>query len=303
MNFGPHTEEPDAFRIMDHALEHGIQFFDTANVYGRTAGRGATERIVGNWFAQGGKRREQVVLATKVYGRMDDGPNDARLSARHIRLACEESLQRLHTDFIDVYQMHHIDRDTPWDEVWQAMDQLVRQGKVLYVGSSNFAGWQIAQACERATQRGSLGLVSEQSLYNLNARTVELEVIPACRSYGLGLLPWSPLGSGLLGGVLDKREQGRRVSDFVKERLERDRPRIEAYETLCAELGQAPGEVALAWLLHNPVVTAPIIGPRTLDQLESALKATELRLARETLQRLDKLFPGPGGEAPEAYAW
>jgi aryl-alcohol dehydrogenase-like predicted oxidoreductase len=303
MNFGPNTEERDAFAIMDHALEQNIQFFDSANVYGRSAGRGATERIVGNWFAQGGKRREQVVLATKVYGRMGEGPNDARLSARHIRLACEESLQRLRTDFIDVYQMHHIDRDTPWDEIWQAMELLVQQGKVLYVGSSNFAGWQLAQACEKARERGLLGLVSEQSLYNLNARTIELEVIPACKSYGLALLPWSPLASGLLGGMLKKGDHDRRASAFVKERLERARSRIEAYEQLCAELGQPPGEVALAWLLHQPAVTAPIIGPRTLDQLTSAIRATELELDKSTLERLDAIFPGPGGEAPEAYAW
>jgi aryl-alcohol dehydrogenase-like predicted oxidoreductase len=303
MNFGPHTEERDAFAIMDHALEQGIQFFDTANVYGQSAGRGATERIVGNWLAQGGGRREQVVLATKVYGRMTDSPNDARLSARNIKLACEQSLKRLRTDFIDLYQMHHIDRDTPWDEIWQAMDQLVQQGKVIYVGSSNFAGWHLAQACESAKQRGLLGLVSEQSLYNLNARTIELEVIPACQSYGLALLPWSPLASGLLGGVLQKSNGKRRDAEFVKERLGRSRARIEAYEKLCAELGQPPGEVALAWLLHNPAVTAPIIGPRTLDQLQSAIRATELTLDDNTLKRLDEIFPGPGGAAPEAYAW
>lgn len=303
MNFGPHTSQEDAFTIMDHALEHGVQFFDTANVYGRSAGRGATERIVGNFFAQGGARRERVVLATKVYGRMGDGPNDARLSARHVKLACEASLRRLQTDFIDLYQMHHVDRDTPWDEIWQAMEQLAREGKVLYIGSSNFAGFHLARACETAKQRGFLGLVSEQSLYNLNARSIELEVIPACREYGLGLLPWSPLASGLLGGVLDKTDQGRRASDFVKQRIEKFRPRVEAYEKLCDELGQAPGEVALAWLLRNPVVSAPIIGPRTLEQLDSALRATELELDDETLNRLDEIFPGPGGEAPEAYAW
>ena len=243
------------------------------------------------------------VLATKVYGRMGDGPNDAKLSARHIKLACEDSLRRLQTDFIDIYQMHHIDRDTPWDEVWQAMEQLVREGKVLYVGSSNFAGFHIAQACERARQRNFLGLVSEQSLYNLNARTIELEVIPACERYGLGLLPWSPLGGGLLGGVLKKAEEGRRASEFVQTRIERFRPRLEAYEKFCAEIDQPPGEVALAWLLHQSAVTAPIIGPRDMAQLDSAIRATEMELGTETLTRLDEIFPGPGGAAPEAYAW
>lgn len=303
MNFGPFTTEPDSFRIMDHALDGGVQFFDTANVYGRTAGVGATERIVGNWFALGDGRREKVVLATKVYGRMADGPNDARLSARHIRQACEESLKRLNTDWIDVYQMHHVDRDAPWDEVWQAMEQLVRDGKVLYVGSSNFGGWQIAQACEAARARHFLGLVSEQSLYNLNARTVELEVLPACRAYGLGVLPWSPLGAGLLGGALAKVSEGRRASDFVKERVEKHRAKLEAYEALCRELGQPPGEVAIAWLLANADVTAPIIGPRTHEQFDSALRATSLKLDDATRKALDEIFPGPGGEAPEAYAW
>ena len=224
------------------------------------------------------------------------------LSARHIRLAAEESLKRLKTEWIDLYQMHHIDRDTPWDEVWQALELLVKQGKVLYVGTSNFAGWHIAQANEAARKRGFLGLVSEQSLYHLNARTVELEVIPACREYGLGLLPWSPLGGGLLGGVLAKQEAGRRADNAVQERLAKVRPKIEAYEALCKEIGQGPGEVALAWLLQNPIVTAPIIGPRTLEQLESALKALPLKLESEVLKKLVHIFP-PTGEAPESYVW
>ncbi len=303
MNFGPNTTERDSFSIMDRALQEGVQFFDTANVYGGTAGSGATERIVGNWFAQGNQRREQVVLATKVYGRAGDGVNDAKLSARHIRHACEQSLKRLQTDYIDLYQMHHIDRETPWDEIWQAMDLLVQQGKVIYVGSSNFAGWNIAQANETARRRGTLGLVSEQSLYHLNARTIELEVIPACREYGLGLLPWSPLGGGILGGMLGKAEQsGRRAQKFAQERLDKARPRIEAYERLCNELGHPPGDVAIAWLLHNPIVTAPIIGPRTMEQLESALRAVSLKLSADALKKLDQIFP-PTGEAPESYAW
>jgi aryl-alcohol dehydrogenase-like predicted oxidoreductase len=302
MNFGPQTNEPDSFRIMDRALEAGVMFFDTANVYGRSVARGATESIVGRWMAQD-KRRDQVVLATKVFGQMGSSPNDRGLSARNIRHACEESLRRLQTDHIDLYQMRHIDRSVGWDELWQAMDQLVREGKVLYVGSSNFAGWHIAQACEQARQRHSLGLVSEQSLYHLNARTIELEVIPACKSYGVGLLPWSPLGGGLLGGILKKQTEGRRAGDVAQQRLDRHRSKIEAYEKLCDELGTPPGQVALAWLLANPAVTAPIIGPRTMEQLDSALRAAELTLTPDTMTRLDKIFPGPGGQAPEAYAW
>ncbi len=303
MNFGPQTTEEDSFAIMDHALELGINFFDTANVYGWKKGEGWTEQIIGRWFAQGGGRREKVVLATKVYGGMGDWPNESKLSAYHIRRACEESLRRMQTDHIDLYQMHHVDRETPWEEIWQAMEQLVREGKVLYVGSSNFAGWHIAQAQCEAQKRHFMGLVCEQSLYNLNARMIELEVIPACQAYGLGLIPWSPLAGGLLGGVLQKLEAGRRASERMQEQIEKYRPRIAAYEALCASIGEEPADVALAWLLHNPAVTAPIIGPRTLAQLDGSLRALTLKLDAEMLQRLDELFPGPGGTAPEAYAW
>jgi aryl-alcohol dehydrogenase-like predicted oxidoreductase len=303
MNFGPLTTETDSFAIMDRALEAGINFFDTANVYGWRTGEGITEQIVGRWLGQGGGRRERIVLATKVYGRMGDGPNDQRLSARHIRQACEGSLGRLGTDHLDLYQMHHVDRATPWDEIWQAMEQLVREGKVLYVGSSNFAGWQIAQGCATATARHFLGLVSEQSLYNLSARTIELEVIPACRAFGLGLIPWSPLGGGLLAGALRQVREGRRASERLQKSVERYRAQLETYEGLCRELGEEPADVALAWLLHNPVVTAPIVGPRTLAQLDGSLHALALTLSGDVLGRLDAIWPGPGGEAPEAYAW
>jgi aryl-alcohol dehydrogenase-like predicted oxidoreductase len=303
MNFGPETSEADSQAIMDRALEEGINFFDTANVYGWRSGEGVTEQIIGRWFAKGGGRRDKVVLATKVFGSMGDWPNFNRLSAVNIRRACEDSLRRLQTDHIDLYQMHHIDRSTPWDELWQAMDVLVQQGKVVYVGSSNFAGWHIAQANEAAKARGSLGLVSEQSLYNLAVRTVELEVVPACQAYGLGLIPWSPLYGGLLGGALDKASTGRRTSEQSRERLERHREQLDAYEAFCAELGAAPADVGHAWLLHQPAVTAPIVGPRTAEQLDAALTALEQRLDDKALARLDEIWPGPGGHAPEAYAW
>ncbi|MCB2180010.1 aldo/keto reductase [bacterium] len=303
MNFGPQTTEEDSFAIMDKALEIGINFFDTANVYGWKTGEGVTEQIVGRWFEQGGGRREKVVLATKVFGRMGDWPNESRLSAYHIKRACEESLKRLKTDHIDLYQMHHIDRDTPWEEIWQAMEQLVQEGKVIYVGSSNFAGWHIAKAQSKAKRRNFMGLVSEQSLYNLNARMIELEVIPACKDFGLGLIPWSPLGGGMLGGALKKYETGRRATDRQKAAIEKYRDQLQAYEDLCDELGESPADVALAWLLHNPVVTAPIIGPRTMEQLETSTRALEIKLDEDTLIKLDEIWPGPGGEAPEAYAW
>ncbi|MGD9728836.1 MAG: aldo/keto reductase [Nitrospiraceae bacterium] len=303
MNFGPQTAEPDSYAIMDRALELGLNFFDTADVYGWKVGEGVTEQIIGRWFAQGGNRRDRVVLATKVFGRMGDGPNQSRLSALHMKRACESSLRRLKTDHIDLYQMHHVDRDSPWEEVWQAMEQLYREGKVLYIGSSNFAGWHIAQAQELAQARHFMGLVSEQSLYNLNERTVELEVVPACEAYGVGLIPWSPLARGLLAGALEPATTGRRSSEDLQKDIATYRSRLEGYEALCRELGERPADVAIAWLLHQPVVTAPIIGPRTLEQLNGSMRSVALTLSKDILKKLDDLFPGPGGPAPEAYAW
>jgi aryl-alcohol dehydrogenase-like predicted oxidoreductase len=300
MNFGPLTTQDDSFVIMDRALELGINFFDTANRYGGPKGPGTTETIIGNWFATGGGRREKVVLATKVYGAMSEWPNDGGLSARHIRDACEASLRRLQTDHIDLYQMHHVDRNAPWDEIWQAMEKLVDDGKVIYVGSSNFAGWHIAQANEAAARRNFLGLVSEQSLYNLASRMVEMEVLPACRHYGLAVIPWSPLAGGLLGGTKSDDTARRKNANPRYESL---RPQLDDWEKLCAELGEEPAAVALAWLLQRREVTAPIIGPRTLQQLEGAsLRATELELEDDFLKQLNAIFPGPG-KAPESYAW
>jgi aryl-alcohol dehydrogenase-like predicted oxidoreductase len=304
MNFGPETSEEDSHAIMDRALELGVNFFDTANGYGGKKGEGITEQIIGRWFAQGDGRREKTVLATKVYGEMSDWPNDKYLSARNIRQACDASLKRLQTDHLDLYQMHHVDRRTPWEEIWEAFEVLRHQGKVLYFGSSNFAGWHIAKGMEAARRRHQLGLVSEQSIYNLLKREVELEVLPACLDYGLGVIPWSPLNGGFLGGVIRKTEKGqRRLTGRAKEALKTHRKAIKGYEDLCDELGEQPADVALAWLLHQEAVVAPIIGPRTMEQLDGALRATEINLDEDVLDRLDQLFPGPGGAAPEAYAW
>jgi aryl-alcohol dehydrogenase-like predicted oxidoreductase len=303
MNFGPQTSEEDSYAVMDAAHDAGLNFFDTADVYGWKTGEGVTEQIVGRWFAQGDGRRDKTVLATKLYGGMGAWPNETFLSALAIRRKCEASLRRLQTDYIDLYQMHHIDRNAPWDELWEAFDVLKTQGKILYVGSSNFPGWGIVQANEQAAHRNSLGLVSEQSLYNLMARTVELEVLPACAAYGVGVIPWSPLAGGLLGGILRKEKEGRSAAPQVQERLEKNRPAIEAWEAFCAERGQDPAMVGLAWLLHQETVTAPIIGPRTGEQLASSLAALDITLDEKALARLDEIFPGPGGAAPEAYAW
>jgi aryl-alcohol dehydrogenase-like predicted oxidoreductase len=192
--------------------------------------------------------------------------------------------------------MHHIDRGVRWEEVWQAMELLVAQGKVLYVGSSNFAGWHIAQAQETAKGRHFLGLASEQSVYNLMKRTVELEVLPACAAYGMAFLPYSPLAAGALGGKPKENEPGRR--SYL-----RQNDAVDAFNALCETLGHEPADVALAWLAGRPGVTAPIVGPRTLAQFEANLAAVEIKLSEETLAELDRIFPGPGGPAPEAYAW
>ncbi|MFJ4771442.1 aldo/keto reductase [Streptomyces uncialis] len=310
MNFGPHTDEPDSHAIMDAALDAGLNFFDTANVYGWGDDKGRTETIIGNWFAKGGDRRDKVVLATKVYGNMggDRGkawPNHDRLSALNIRRAVDASLARLQTDHIDVYQFHHIDRHTPFEEIWQALDVLVQQGKILYVGSSNFPGYKIAQANETAARHGRLGLVSEQCLYNLYERRAEMEIIPAAQEYGLGVIPWSPLHGGLLGGVLRKEAAGGRSASGTAAEVLADpaaRAKVQAYEDLLGKHGLEPGEVALAWLLSRPGVTGPIVGPRTAAQLDSAVRAVGLSLSPELLAELDALFPGPG-PSPEAFAW
>jgi aryl-alcohol dehydrogenase-like predicted oxidoreductase len=308
MNFGELTDEAASFAIMDEALHAGVNFFDTADVYGgpqspdMKKGFGVSEEIIGRWLAQGG-HRDRIVLATKVYQPMDVGPNDKYLSAYHIRRACEASLRRLKTDHIDLYQMHHIDRATPWEEIWQAMEQLIREGKITYVGGSNFAGWDVATAQCTANARHLLGLVSEQSLYNLTQRTIELEMIPALRHFGIGLIPWSLIGMGLLGGVLRKVAEGRRATPHLQQRIERLRPQLEAYESLCSDIGEAPSDVALAWLLHQPAVTTVISGPRTVEQLRQNLRAPSLTLSAQTLAKLDQIWPGPGGEAPMAYAW
>jgi aryl-alcohol dehydrogenase-like predicted oxidoreductase len=303
MNFGPETDEPTSFNIMDAALEAGINFFDSANVYGRSKGRGATEEIVGRWFAQGGDRREKTVLATKLYGDMGEWPNEGRLSALNIRRACDASLRRLQTDYIDLYQMHHIDRGTPWDEIWEAMEVLRHQGKILYVGSSNFAGWHIAKAQGVAARRNFMGLVSEQSIYNLIQRKVELEVLPAAQDLGLGVIPWSPLHGGLLGGVIRKERDGsRRNQGRASEDIEARREQLGQYEDLCEEIGEEPATVGLAWLLTRPAVTAPIVGPRLAEHLDGAIRATEVTLEEKVLTRLDEIFPGYK-TSPEAYAW
>ena len=324
MNFGPRATEPESFAIMDRALEAGVQFFDTADVYGWKDYEGYTEQIVGNWLAQGG-RRDQLVLATKFQGTMGAGVNDRGASAKYIRRAVEGSLKRLRTDHLDLFQMHHVNRDTPWDEVWQAMEVLVQQGKILYAGSSNHAGWHIAQANEAARRRNFLGYVSEQCKYSLACRFAELELLPACQAYGVGILPYSPVDGGYLAGILspvadqvcaNPKATVRRQNADLQKRAAAGRAPLEAWEGLCQELGEKPSNVALAWVLRHPAVTAPIVGPRILEQFNDALRSLEIKLSEETLKRLDEIFPpvalphvfatskSPNRyESPEAFAW
>ena len=311
MNFAGQTSEQDCFRMMDEALDMGVNFFDTADAYG--AGhddRGGAEKIIGRWLAQGGGRRDAVIIAAKVFGhcaafydRYEENSATDGLSRYKILKHCEGSLKRLQTDHLEIFQIHHIDHNCSHSEMWEAMDILQKQGKIVYVGSSNFAGWDIAECCMTAKMLNKQGLASEQSLYNLTNRMLELEVIPACRRFGMGLMIYSPLAGGLLGGNSESQTTGRRTSESQQQARSEHRDRIERFEKLSAVLGYSPANLALAWLLHNPVVTAPIIGPRTVEQLKENEQVPEIILTKETLKQLDKIFPGPGGEAPKAYAW
>lgn len=305
MNFGWHTDEDASRSIMDAALDAGVNFFDTADI----DGAGASESIPGPLVRRGAITPGQGGAATKLYIPLTDGPNTGGLSALDIRKACEDSLRRLGTDHIDLYQFHHIDRTTPWEEIWEATERLVRDGKVVYTGSSNFAGWHLAAAQEAAKTRHFLGLVSEQSIYNLMERTIELEVLPAARHYGIGLLPWSPLAGGLLAGALAKATGGRRGDDSAllghsarEQRIAEHRASLGQYEALAADLDVTPTVLALAWLLSRPGVTASMLGPRTLEELTGSFPALDVTLDPQTQTRLDELFPGPG-EAPDAYTW
>ncbi len=316
MNFGPRTPEPDAHAIMSRAFELGVQFWDTADVYGGKTGEGITEQIIGNWLSGNSAKRDQIVLATKFQGTMGTGPNDRGASAFHIRQACEASLRRLKTDHIDLYQMHHVNRDCAWEEVFGALEMLRLQGKIVYAGGSNYAGWHIAQAAEAAKQVGVLGMVAEQSKFSLDCRFIELEVLPACRHYGLAMIPWSPLSGGILGGVLSGDKGIRRASAQETRKIDLFRPHLEKWEALCKETGERPADMALAWMLHIPGVTAPIIGPRTLAQLDESQRALAIKLAPEQMAKIDEIWPpirhidaihfqknAFRHESPEAYAW
>jgi aryl-alcohol dehydrogenase-like predicted oxidoreductase len=308
-NFGTVTDEKEAFRIMDAAVDAGINFFDTANGYPEYGKSGLTEKIIGRWFAQGGGRREKTVLATKVYTFTEDpndGPNEGHgLSTYKIRRHLEASLKRLQTEHIELYQMHHVDTSVTWDELWDVFESSFIQGKIDYVGSCNFAGLHLMQAHMDARKRHFLGLVSEQHKYNLLCRLPELELIPTVEYLNIGLLPYSPLAEGRLAGsrLFDQAKSRRKPVDTGTEKGRKLQEQLGAYAELCTGIGESESNVAIAWLLSNKAVTSPVIGPRTADQLTGILRALEIKLDSDTLNKLDEIFPGPGGSAPKAYAW
>ena len=314
MHFGDVTSQEEAFDIMDRALEMGINFFDTANVYGRSGGRGRTEEIIGQWFQQDKSRRDRVVLATKVYGEMpepDVTNSRPGISAYKVRKHAADSLQRLQTDHIDLYQVHHIDRRITGEEFWETFERLVAQGDVLYVGTSNFPGWGLAKFQMQALQRGSMGLVSEQTMYNLLNRMPELEVLPAALDLGIGVLAYMPLAGGLLSGKARQTPAGSRTRE-VEQEYEMDlseNRQLDDFAALCREIGEPAHVVAIAWTLANPAVASAIVGVRKLEHLDGLERASELVLDAEAMARLEEIFninrgrPLRPGPAPEAYSW
>ncbi len=314
MHFGPYASEEESFKIMDRALDMGIQFFDTANVYGGKGDRGRSEQIIGNWFAQRPGSRDQVVLATKVYNNMADAdvPNEERgISSYKVRKHVADSLRRLQTDHIDLYQVHHLDRQVAAEEFWGMFEKLVADGDVLYIGSSNFPGWGLAKFQMQAWQRGFMGLISEQTQYNLLNRIPELEVLPAARDFGIGILAYMPLAGGLLTGKTQAAE-GSRTRALEGEygiKLGPENRQFADFSNICRELGEKEHVVATAWTLNNPAVASAIVGIRKVEQLDGIERAAELDLSPEVMQQLDDIFninrgrPLRPGPAPEAYAW
>ncbi len=302
MNFGGPTGEGDSLKILNCALEAGLNFIDTANVY--TGGE--SERIVGKFLKEGGKR-DQVVLATKVYSRTGNLPNDAGGSRYHVIKACEDSLRRLQTDRIDLYQQHRPSLTIPQDETLRAYDDLVRAGKVCYIGSSTFPAWMVMEALAISERYGLARFISEQSPYNLLDRRVENEMIPLCLRYGLGLLPWSPLAGGILAGrysASEKLPEGSRAirmgTTFTDRISRRGKAVANEVAKMAKERGMTASQLGLLWLKDQPGVTSPIIGPRTLAHLEDALAIAEKRLD-ETDRPLFDALVHPGNAVADFF--
>ncbi len=327
MNFGMAIDEKESFKIMDRAMELGVNFFDIADFYGNPPGKGLSESIVGNWFEASGKR-DDVVLVTKAYATMGNmGVNDRGLSAFHMRRACDKSLKRLKTDHIDVYMMHHYDRGfrepaelanigrteeddlhigvsgtlaPTFEEIAEAMIKLKMQDKITYTGTANFSAWALAHYNGIAKQMGTMGSVVEQCHYNLFSRKTAVELLPACKELGVGVMTYAPLAGGILAGYEALDKQGR----FSEENLDPElKAKMQAYDKLCKEFGEKPADVSLAWILHNKVVTSVMLGPRNVEQLEGGVKAISIELPEDFMKEIDKIWPGPGAEAPEYYGW
>ena len=287
---GVGADEPTSFAIMDRALEAGLSFFDTADVYGQD---GLSERVIGKWFAHS-RRRDEIVLATKFRFRMHDGPLGTGASRRRIMKACEDSLRRLGTDRIDLYQIHMQDVETPEEETLRALDDLVHQGKVLYLGASNYAAYRLVDSLWRSRTGGMTSYVALQARYNLTSRELERELVPACVEHGLGILPWSPLAGGFLSGKYRKGEAapaksrlGKSADTMARFDNERSWRIIGALRAVAATRDATVPQVALAWLLHKPAVTSVIIGARSVAQLEDNLRAAELSLDATEMAHLD----------------
>ncbi len=298
MHFGSVSSRKEGLAILSKAFEQGLNFMDTGDVFGplEIGQRGGAERIVGEWLAQNRSRRDRIVLSSQVYGEMGYGP-----SADQIRRSLEASLRRLKTDHVDVLLMHRIGVSGLHDETLDVLDGLRREGKLTHIGSSHLAGWHIATVNQEAARRGLPGVVREQCAYSLLSRSFELEVLPAARAYDVAVTTWNPVATGVLGGALAQMAAGQRVDPGVERAVQSLRPRLAAWESFCRELGHPPAAVATAWLLHNPRVTAAGVGPRDVDQLGCALQALQVRLSPEALERIDRIFPGPVREAPEAF--
>lgn len=306
MNFGDRTPPEKAFEIIDVALERGLNFIDTADVYNR----GRSEEIVGEALKRNG-RRDGVVLATKVHNAMSDDVNDRGNSRRHILDGCDASLRRLQTDWIDLYQIHRPQRDIPIDETLRALDDLVRSGKVRYLGTSTFAAWQVVEALWTSKELGLHRFVSEQPPYNLLDRRIERELLPMARTFGIGIIPWSPLGMGILTGKYAFEEEPSAETRFAQKEtrtsdVRQARWTKEAFEIvskltpLAASKGCTMSQLAVAWCLAQPGVTSVIIGPRTLEQFEDNLGALNVHLDAEDLRRIDDAI-APGDAVSPFY--
>ncbi|MGQ9813854.1 MAG: aldo/keto reductase [Candidatus Roseilinea sp.] len=316
MMFGGKTGPEESYAIIDRAIDAGINFLDTANVYSR----GRSEEVTGEALKRNGKRH-QIVLATKVHGTMDDNdPNMKGNSRRHIIQQCEASLRRLQTDYIDLYQIHRPQSSIPIDETLRALDDLIRAGKVRYIGTSTFSAWQLVESLWVAKELGLNRFVCEQPPYNLLDRRIERELLPMAMTYGFAIIPWSPLAGGLLTGKYRRGQEppeGTRFADYKDNPILRRRwterifDVVEGLQPIAQDKGCTLSQLALAWCARQPGVTSPIIGPRTMEQLEDNLRALDVSITDDDKRRIDEIIPAgqmvaPYYEAdfgPHAHRW